>query len=46
MPLTIETGLGMMNGDEYLEITPLNIRLRKQNLTEIDRQRVKRAKTE
>jgi GTP-binding protein len=46
MPLTIETGLGMMNGDEYLEITPKNIRLRKQNLTEIDRQRVKRVKTE
>jgi len=46
MPLTIETGLGMMNGDEYLEITPLNIRLRKQFLTEIDRQRAKRVKTE
>ncbi|MDD2680634.1 MAG: translational GTPase TypA [Patescibacteria group bacterium] len=43
MPLTIETGLGMMNGDEYLEITPENIRLRKQFLTEIDRQRAKRA---
>jgi len=43
MPLTIETGLGMMNGDEYLEITPLNVRLRKQFLTEIDRQRAKRA---
>lgn len=43
MPLTIETGLGMMNGDEYLEITPVNVRLRKQFLTEIDRQRAKRA---
>ncbi|MBN2884521.1 translational GTPase TypA [Patescibacteria group bacterium] len=43
MPLTIETGLGMMNADEYLEITPENIRLRKQYLTEIDRQRAKRA---
>ena len=31
-----------MNNDEYLEITPKSIRLRKKHLTEIDRQRAKR----
>jgi len=31
-----------MNEDEYLEITPKSVRLRKQYLTEIDRQRAKR----
>lgn len=44
VPLTIELGLGIMNADEYLEITPHNVRLRKQYLTEVDRQRAKRAK--
>ncbi|MDP3785059.1 MAG: GTP-binding protein [bacterium] len=29
--LTIERGLEIMSGDEYLEITPKNVRLRKQN---------------
>ena len=42
VPLTIEMGLSVMNDDEYLEITPKSIRLRKQYLTEIDRQRAKR----
>ena len=40
--LTLEKGLETMNDDEYLEITPGNIRLRKQFLTEIDRVRIKR----
>ncbi|MFA6512192.1 MAG: translational GTPase TypA [Patescibacteria group bacterium] len=31
--LTIERGLELMSGDEYLEITPHNVRLRKQHLT-------------
>ena len=32
--LTLEQGMGIMNADEYLEITPNNIRLRKQKLKE------------
>ena len=40
--LTIERGLEVMAGNEYLEITPTSVRLRKQNLTEIDRSRAKR----
>ena len=40
--LTLEKGLETMNDDEYLEITPGNIRLRKQFLTEVDRVRAKR----
>jgi len=40
--LTIENGLERMKDDEYLEITPGSIRLRKQFLTEIDRVRAKR----
>ncbi|OGG91848.1 GTP-binding protein TypA [Candidatus Kaiserbacteria bacterium RIFCSPLOWO2_12_FULL_53_8] len=40
--LTIERGLEVMAEDEYLEITPTSVRLRKQQLTEIDRSRVKR----
>jgi len=35
--MTIETGLEVMADDEYLEITPENVRLRKQHLTESDR---------
>ena len=30
--VTIERGLELMNGDEYLEITPMTVRLRKQKL--------------
>jgi GTP-binding protein len=41
--LTIERGLELMAEDEYLEITPKTVRLRKKLLTEIDRQRAKRA---
>ncbi|MEA3273407.1 MAG: translational GTPase TypA [Patescibacteria group bacterium] len=40
--LTIEKGLEVMGDDEYLEITPKNIRLRKKYLTETDRIRSKR----
>ncbi len=35
--LTLERGLEVMNDDEYLEITPGSVRLRKQFLTENDR---------
>jgi GTP-binding protein len=40
--LTIENGLEIMAEDEYLEITPKSVRLRKQYLTEAERSRVKR----
>ncbi len=43
--LTIERGLEVMTEDEYMEITPKNVRLRKQSLTEIDRSRAKRKET-
>lgn len=41
--VTLERGLSIMNEDEYLEITPNNIRLRKQYLSDIERIRAKRA---
>ena len=37
--ITIERGLEVMNGDEYLEITPHFCRLRKKLLTETERNR-------
>jgi GTP-binding protein len=37
--LTLERALGMMREDEYLEITPKDVRLRKKYLTETDRKR-------
>ncbi len=40
--LTIERGLEVMDEDEYLEITPGSVRLRKKFLTEIDRSRARR----
>ncbi|MFH1610268.1 MAG: translational GTPase TypA [Patescibacteria group bacterium] len=43
-PLTLEKGMGIMNNDEYLEITPNCIRLRKQFLTEQERVRAGREK--
>ncbi|MDD5144707.1 MAG: translational GTPase TypA [Candidatus Pacebacteria bacterium] len=43
LKITLENGLGIMKEDEYLEITPRNIRLRKKYLTEIDRRRASRA---
>jgi GTP-binding protein len=41
--LTIERGLEVMTDDEYLEITPLSVRLRKQGLTESERSKNKRS---
>jgi len=40
--LSLEFGLSIMRDDEYLEVTPKSIRLRKQLLTEIERSRAKR----
>ncbi|MFA5791514.1 MAG: translational GTPase TypA [Candidatus Paceibacterota bacterium] len=40
--LSIERGLEVMSGDEYLEITPKSVRLRKKYLTELDRAKAKR----
>ncbi|MFA6098058.1 MAG: translational GTPase TypA [Patescibacteria group bacterium] len=40
--LTIERGLEIMAEDEYLEITPKSVRLRKQFLTELERNRTRR----
>ncbi|MEK7133463.1 MAG: translational GTPase TypA [Patescibacteria group bacterium] len=40
--LTIERGLEVMAEDEYLEITPTSVRLRKQQLTDIERSRARR----
>ncbi|MEA1962709.1 MAG: translational GTPase TypA [Patescibacteria group bacterium] len=42
--LTLERGMSIMSDDEYLEITPKNIRLRKKYLSEGERVRVKRKK--
>jgi GTP-binding protein len=44
MELTLEKGMSVMNEDEYLEVTPKNIRLRKKFLTDIARVRAGRAK--
>ncbi|MEK7511077.1 MAG: translational GTPase TypA [Patescibacteria group bacterium] len=41
--LTIERGLEVMTDDEYLEITPLSVRLRKMGLTESDRSKSRRS---
>lgn len=41
--LTIERGLEVMAEDEYLEITPESVRLRKQFLTESDRAKARRS---
>lgn len=40
--LTLERGLSIINEDEYLEVTPKSIRLRKKGLTENDRVKSKR----
>jgi GTP-binding protein len=42
--LSIERGLEVMNEDEYLEITPTSVRLRKQYLTENERVKAGRKK--
>jgi GTP-binding protein len=44
LPVTLERGLEIMKEDEYLEVTPHNIRLRKKYLTELDRIRAERKK--
>ena len=41
-PLSIERGLEIMAEDEYLEITPADVRLRKQLLTANDRSKARR----
>jgi GTP-binding protein len=41
--VTLESGMSIMNHDEYLEITPKNIRLRKKHLTENERVKAHRA---
>ena len=41
-PVGIENGMEIMAEDEYLEITPKSVRLRKQHLTEAERSRNKR----
>lgn len=45
MNLTLERALEVMAEDEYLEITPRSVRLRKQFLTETDRVRAGRKKS-
>ncbi len=42
MKLSVERGLEIMAEDEYLEITPQSVRLRKQYLTELERKRAGR----
>jgi GTP-binding protein len=37
LELTLERGMSVMKDDEYLEVTPKNIRLRKKYLTENER---------
>jgi GTP-binding protein len=41
--LTIESGLEIMSEDEFLEITPKSVRLRKQYLTEVARAKAQQA---
>jgi GTP-binding protein len=42
MELTLERGLELMNEDEYLEVTPKSVRLRKKYLTDLERAKAKR----
>lgn len=42
--LNIERGLEIMNHDEYLEITPKSVRIRKKYLSELDRVKAQREK--
>ncbi len=42
LEITLERGLEIVSDDEYLEVTPKSIRLRKKFLTEADRVRAKR----
>jgi len=40
--LTIERGLEIIQDDEFLEVTPLSVRLRKQYLSDTDRSKARR----
>ena len=40
--LNIEKGLDVIAEDEYLEVTPKSVRLRKQSLTEVERRKISR----
>ena len=42
LTLTIERGLEVISEDEYLEVTPKSVRLRKKYLTENERSKAKR----
>jgi GTP-binding protein len=42
LEVSIERGLEIINEDEYLEITPKNVRIRKQYLSELDRAKARR----
>ena len=42
LDISLERGLEVMKDDEYLEVTPKNIRLRKKYLTENERTRARR----
>jgi GTP-binding protein len=42
LPVTIERGLEIMTDDEYLEVTPKSVRIRKKGLTKLDRSKAKR----
>ncbi|MEI6490378.1 MAG: translational GTPase TypA [bacterium] len=44
IPVTIERGLEIMNADEYLEITPSSVRLRKKYLSKTDRDKAGKKK--
>lgn len=44
LPISIENGLEIMAEDEYLEITPKSVRLRKKLLTELERTKSKNTK--
>lgn len=40
--MNLERALEYIDSDEYVEVTPLNVRIRKQHLTETDRKRAER----
>jgi len=42
VPITLERGLEIMGDDEYLEVTPKSVRLRKQFLSDTDRSKARR----
>ncbi len=44
--VTLERGLEIMKDDEFMEVTPKSVRLRKKFLTELDRTRAKREVSE